>query len=238
MCASHDTASAVMSVPEISGNGIYISSGTWSLMGVESEKVINTEKSMNENFTNEGGYEYRYRYLKNIMGLWMIQSVRHELDDKYSFAELCEMAEECKTFPSRVDVNSDEFLAPESMIDAIKEYCKKTNQQIPEQIGEIATVIYQSLAESYGQTVKEIEENTGRTYEAIYIVGGGSNAEYLNKLTANATGKTVYAGPLEATAIGNIMAQAIRDEQIENLMEARKCVMNSFEIKKYQPDNN
>lgn len=147
-------------------------------MGVESEKVINTEKSMNENFTNEGGYEYRYRYLKNIMGLWMIQSVRHELDDKYSFAELCEMAEECKIFPSRVDVNSDEFLAPESMIDAIKEYCKKTNQQIPEQIGEIATVIYQSLAESYGQTVKEIEENTGRTYEAIYIVGGGSNAEY------------------------------------------------------------
>ena len=238
MCASHDTASAVMSVPEISGNGIYISSGTWSLMGVESEKVINTEKSMNENFTNEGGYEYRYRYLKNIMGLWMIQSVRHELDDKYSFAELCEMAEECKIFPSRVDVNSDEFLAPESMIDAIKEYCKKTNQQIPEQIGEIATVIYQSLAESYGQTVKEIEENTGRTYEAIYIVGGGSNAEYLNKLTANATGKTVYAGPLEATAIGNIMAQAIRDEQIENLTEARKCVMNSFEIKKYQPDNN
>ena len=238
MCASHDTASAVMSVPEISGNGIYISSGTWSLMGVESEKVINTEKSMNENFTNEGGYEYRYRYLKNIMGLWMIQSVRHELDDKYSFAELCEMAEECKTFPSRVDVNSDEFLAPESMIDAIKEYCKKTNQQIPEQIGEIATVIYQSLAESYGQTVKEIEENTGRTYEAIYIVGGGSNAEYLNKLTANARGKTVYAGPLEATAIGNIMAQAIRDEQIENLTEARKCVMNSFQIKKYQPDNN
>ena len=148
------------------------------------------------------------------------------------------MAEECKIFPSRVDVNSDEFLAPESMIDAIKEYCKKTNQQIPEQIGEIATVIYQSLAESYGQTVKEIEENTGRTYEAIYIVGGGSNAEYLNKLTANATGKTVYAGPLEATAIGNIMAQAIRDEQIENLTEARKCVMNSFEIKKYQPDNN
>ena len=238
MCASHDTASAVMSVPEISGNGIYISSGTWSLMGVESEKVINTEKSMNENFTNEGGYEYRYRYLKNIMGLWMIQSVRHELDDKYSFAELCEMAEECKTFPSRVDVNSDEFLAPESMIDAIKEYCKKTNQQIPEQIGEIATVIYQSLAESYGQTVKEIEENTGRTYEAIYIVGGGSNAEYLNKLTANERGKTVYAGPLEATAIGNIMAQAIRDEQIENLTEARKCVMNSFQIKKYQPDNN
>ena len=162
------------------------------------------------------------------MGLWMIQSVRHELDDKYSFAELCEMAEECKIFPSRVDVNSDEFLAPESMIDAIKEYCKKTNQQIPEQIGEIATVIYQSLAESYGQTVKEIEENTGITYEA----------EYLNKLTANATGKTVYAGPLEATAIGNIMAQAIRDEQIENLTEARKCVMNSFEIKKYQPDNN
>ena len=207
-------------------------------MGVESEKVINTEKSMNENFTNEGGYEYRYRYLKNIMGLWMIQSVRHELDDKYSFAELCEMAEECKTFPSRVDVNSDEFLAPESMIDAIKEYCKKTNQQIPEQIGEIATVIYQSLAESYGQTVKEIEENTGRTYEAIYIVGGGSNAEYLNKLTANERGKTVYAGPLEATAIGNIMAQAIRDEQIENLTEARKCVMNSFQIKKYQPDNN
>ncbi len=237
MCASHDTASAVMAMPDTTGNGIYISSGTWSLMGVENKDVLSDEKSMKGNFTNEGGYEYRYRYLKNIMGLWMIQSVRHELDDKYSFAELCEMAEECKSFPSRVDVNSDDFLAPESMIDAIKNYCKKTNQQVPEKIGEIATVIYQSLADSYGETVNEIEENTGRSYEGIYIVGGGSNAAYLNQLTANATNKTVYAGPGEATAIGNIVAQLIRDEQFKDLTDARKCIMQSFEIKKYEPAN-
>lgn len=235
MCGSHDTASAVMAMPCVKDNGLYISSGTWSLMGVENEEVINTEESMKSNFTNEGGYEYRYRYLKNIMGLWMIQSVRHELIDKYSFAQLCSMAEENKDFPSRVDVNSDEFLAPSSMIEAIKNYCRITNQKVPEEVGEIATVIYASLADCYGETIREIEQITKKKYDEIFIIGGGSNAEYLNCLTANATGKTVYAGPGEATAIGNIAAQMIRDGKFGQLSEARKCIMESFEIKKYDP---
>lgn len=235
LCGSHDTASAVMAMPCYEGKGLYISSGTWSLMGVELDEAFCNEESQIANFTNEGGYEYRFRYLKNIMGLWMIQSVRHELKDAYSFAELCDMAEECKSFKSRVNVNDDMFLSPENMIEAIKEYCKANGQQVPESIGEIATVIYQSLAECYGKTVLEIEANTGCVYDGIHVIGGGSNAGYLNQLTANATGKTVYAGPGEATAIGNIMAQMIEAGELKDLADARKCVFQSFGIKEYKP---
>jgi len=235
LCASHDTASAVMAMPKKNGNSLYISSGTWSLMGTELQKAICSEESQKANFTNEGGYNFRFRYLKNIMGLWMIQSVRHELNDGYSFAELCDMAQQCIEFPSRVDVNSDKFLAPASMIGAIKDYCKDTNQPVPEKVGEIATVIYQSLADCYKKTVKEIEAITGVTYDAINIIGGGSNAAYLNQLTANASKKTVYAGPGEATAIGNIMAQMIKSGELRDLSEARQAVFDSFEIKTYQP---
>lgn len=235
LCASHDTASAVMAMPKAEGEGLYISSGTWSLMGTEVMDAICTEDSRRANFTNEGGYDYRFSYLKNIMGLWMIQSVRHELKDAYSFAEFCNMAGACKEFPSRVDVNHDVFLAPDSMIQAIKNYCADTEQQVPESVGELACVIYQSLAECYGKTVREIEENTRREYDCIHIIGGGSNASYLNQLTANATKKSVFAGPGEATAIGNIMAQMIRNRELQNLSEARKCVLESFDIKEYKP---
>lgn len=237
MCASHDTASAVMAMPKAEGEGLYISSGTWSLMGVESENAICDEKSREANFTNEGGYEYRFRYLKNIMGLWMIQSVRHELEDKYSFAELCDMAEEYLDFPSRIDVNADRFLAPDNMMNAIQNYCKETEQKVPSKVGEIATVIYQSLAECYGKTVRELERNTGKSFDTVHIIGGGSNAEYLNQLTANATGKTVYAGPGEATAIGNLMVQMIQNKELTGLSEARACVLKSFDIKEYKPED-
>ena len=145
--ATHDTASAVVAVPA-QKDALYISSGTWSLMGVEQEEANCSEESRKANLTNEGGYEYRYRFLKNIMGLWMIQSVRHEYEDAYSFAQLCEMAEACRDFPSRVDVNDERFLAPDSMIEAIRRVCRENGQQVPENVGEIATVIYQSLAES------------------------------------------------------------------------------------------
>lgn len=233
LCASHDTASAVMAMPDAGGEGIYISSGTWSLMGVESETAHCDEKSRIANFTSEGGYDYRFRYLKNIMGLWMIQSVRHELNDTYSFAELCEMAEQDKDFPSRVDVNDNCFLAPENMTAVIREYCERKGQPRPETPGEIATVIYRSLADCYGETVRELEANTVKVYDSIRIIGGGANADYLNRLTANAAKKTVYAGPTEATAIGNLMAQMIKSGELKNLAEARKCVFESFEIKRY-----
>lgn len=235
LCASHDTASAVMAMPLVQGEGLYISSGTWSLMGVEAEQADCREQSRQGNFTNEGGYEYRFRYLKNIMGLWMIQSVRHELNDAYSFAQLCEMAAECREFPSRVDVNAPVFLAPDSMTEAIQDYCRKTEQTVPVTAGEISAVIYQSLADCYGQTVKQLQQNTGKTYDGIYIIGGGSNAAYLNQLTADASGMDVYAGPGEATAVGNIMAQMIHNKELEDLAKARKCVADSFRISHYKP---
>ena len=235
LCGSHDTASAVMAVPQTEGDGIYISSGTWSLMGIESPEPIITKEAATANLTNEGGYDHRFRFLKNIMGLWMIQSVRHEYQDAYSFAQLCDMAEESRDFSSRVDVNDQSFLSPDSMIEAIKQYCQKTGQPVPETVGELAAVVYRSLAQSYGETVKELETIAGRTYDSIHIIGGGSNAAYLNQLTADATGKIVYAGPGEATAIGNLLAQMIHAGDLADLKNARKCVRESFEIRTFAP---
>ncbi len=235
LVATHDTGSAVLSVPSNGDDGIYISSGTWSLMGVERKDADCSADSMKANFTNEGGYDHRFRYLKNIMGLWMIQSVRHELNDAYSFARLCQMAEECSDFPSRVDVNDSRFLAPESMTGAIQDYCRQSGQPVPETPGELATVIYQSLASCYGEVAGEIEAITGKKYTKIHIVGGGSNADYLNALTAKASGRTVYAGPTEATAIGNIVAQMLKSREFSSLEEARSCIFDSFGVKTFLP---
>ena len=233
---SHDTASAVLAVPSKTDKFAYISSGTWSLLGVELKNAICNEQSRKANFTNEGGYDYKYRFLKNIMGLWMIQSVRHELNDAYSFAELCEMATKEKAFPSRVDVDDNVFFAPKSMIEAIKNYCKKTGQKVPETPGEIATVVYQSLADCYKMSIENLEAMTGEKYDAINIVGGGANADYLNQLTANATGKTVYAGPTEATAIGNISAQMLATGDFKSVKEVRECIFDSFAVKTFKPE--
>ncbi len=233
--ATHDTASAVVAVPA-KGDALYISSGTWSLMGVEQDEANCSEESRKANLTNEGGYGYRYRFLKNIMGLWMIQSVRHEYGDAYSFAQLCEMAAECGSFPSRVDVNDSRFLAPESMREAVCAVCRESGQQEPKTPGEMAAVIYQSLAESYGETVKEIEDITGKHYDSIHIVGGGANADYLNRLTADRTGRTVHSGPTEATAIGNLTVQMLKNGEYGSLEEARKAIFDSFEIKTFKPE--
>ena len=231
--ATHDTGSAVLAVPANDDDFVYISSGTWSLMGVERKTADTSEKSCEMNFTNEGGYGYRFRYLKNIMGLWMIQSVRHEVNDRYSFAEICDMAEEAKDFPSRVDANDECFLSPENMTEEVKAYCARTGQKVPETFGELATVIYTSLAECYAKTVRELEEINDRTYSRINIVGGGSNADYLNRLTAKATGKEVHAGPGEGTAIGNITAQMIKAGEFASVEEARDNIHESFGIKVY-----
>lgn len=231
---THDTGSAVLAVPANDDDFVYISSGTWSLMGVEMARPDCSQQSCDLNFTNEGGYNHRFRHLKNIMGLWMIQSIRHEYGDKYGFAEICEMAEEAKDFPSRVDANDNCFLSPDNMTQAVKDYCKNSGQQVPETLGEIATVIYTSLAECYARTVKELEETTGRTYSRIHVVGGGSNAGYLNELTAKATGKEVHAGPGEATAIGNITAQMLKAKEFASVEAARDVIHESFGIKIYQ----
>lgn len=231
--ATHDTGSAVLAVPTNDDNAIYISSGTWSLMGIERKEADCSMASMEANFTNEGGYDHRYRYLKNIMGLWMIQSVKKEFEEDLSFAEICERASR-ETIPSIVDCNDDCFFAPKSMIEAVQNFCEKTQQPVPKTVGEISAVVYNSLAKCYGDTVKEIEAITGNTYDTIYVVGGGANAGYLNELTARYTKKRVSAGPNEATAIGNITVQMLQDGVFADLPEARTCIERSFDIKYYE----
>lgn len=230
--ATHDTGSAVLAVPTNDDNAIYISSGTWSLMGIERKEADCSMASMQANFTNEGGYEHRFRFLKNIMGLWMIQSVKKEFEEDLSFAEICERASK-ENIASIVDCNDDCFFAPQSMIKAVQDFCTNTNQQVPQTVGEISAVVYNSLAYCYGETVKEIEAITGNTYDTIYVVGGGANAGYLNELTAKYTGKKVSAGPTEATAIGNIAVQMLQDGVFADLPAARTCIGKSFDIKYY-----
>ena len=235
--ATHDTGSAVLAVPANDDDFIYISSGTWSLMGIERKTPDCSPKSCELNFTNEGGYAGRFRYIKNIMGLWMIQSVKKEWKEELSFAQICEQASK-EEITSLVDCNDDCFLAPKSMIEAVQTFCRESNQQIPETIGEIAAVIYNSLAKCYGETIREIEEITGNTYDTIYVVGGGANAGYLNELTAKYTKKKVSAGPTEATAIGNITVQMLHDGVFTSLPEARTCIGKSFDIRHYDENGN
>lgn len=235
LAATHDTASAVMAVPADKDGAIYISSGTWSLMGTEILKADSSEESRIRNFTNEGGYNKRFRYLKNIMGLWMIQSVRKEIAPDMGFGKICEKAA-AEKISSIVDCNDDRFLAPDNMTEEIKKSCKETGQKVPEGIAETASVIYNSLAECYIKCLKEIEERKGEKYsEEIYVVGGGSKAGYLNNLLAKKSGHTVKAGPAEATAIGNITALMIANGEISDLFVARKLIEKSFEIETYTP---
>ncbi len=244
--ATHDTGSAFLAVPARDEHAVYLSSGTWSLLGVENEVPITTRESMEQNFTNEGGAWYRYRYLKNIMGLWMIQSIRRELNGvayvqgkqkrtesskKWSFPDLIEAAKKEKNYRSIVDVNRDCFLAPDSMIQAIKDECKRTNQTVPETVGEIMQCVYTSLSICYRDAILNLEKLTGKKYTSINIVGGGCQDGYLNERTARATGLPVYAGPVEGTAIGNLIVQMIEAGEYENLQAARDAIRLSFEIK-------
>ena len=230
--ATHDTGSAVMAVPTNSDDSIYLSSGTWSLMGIERLIPDCTEMSRKHNFTNEGGYHHRYRYLKNIMGMWIMQNLLREFKHKYTFEELYEMAHIGRYFTSTVDVNDDMFLAPDSMIKALQDYCEQTGQEKPETECELLYCVYRSLAKCYAKTVAEIETVTGRTYDTIHVVGGGCQDKFLDRLLVEVTGKEVYAGPVEATAIGNIMAQMLRDDIFEDLKEARRVVAKSFDVKR------
>lgn len=234
--ATHDTGSAVLAVPSNQEDILYISSGTWSLMGTEQAQAICTRESMELNFTNEGGYDFRFRFLKNIMGLWMIQSVRKEWKElgfgEFSYQELCRMAS-MEDIATLVDCNDERFLAPASMIGAIGDFCMETGQKVPVTPGEMAAVIYNSLAMCYKKTLDEIEQITGKQYPFIHIVGGGANADYLNQLTAGYTKRTVFAGPAEATAIGNLIVQMIKAGEFGSLKEARAQVFKSFDIKTY-----
>ena len=250
LVAAHDTGSAFLAVPAKDDNAVYLSSGTWSLLGVENEKAITTEASRQANFTNEGGAWYRYRYLSNIMGLWMIQSVRRELNGvsyvagkdnrvatgkKWSFPNLIAEAEKEEGFNAVVDVNAPCFLAPESMIQAIKDECARTAQPVPETVGQIMQCVYTSLSQCYRDAIHALEGLTGKHYTSINIVGGGCQDGYLNRRTAQATGLTVYAGLVEGTAIGNLLVQMIEAKEFENLQAARNSIRSSFEIKEVNP---
>jgi rhamnulokinase len=230
--ATHDTASAVMAVPATEEDVLYISSGTWSLMGTELKKADCSRESKRTNLTNEGGYDYRFRYLKNIMGLWMIQSVRAEYAPEIGFEDINEMAAKC-TISSIIDANDERFLAPGNLTLEVQSACKDSGQQVPSGLGEVASVIYNSLAICYAKTLQEIETLTGKKFDAIHVVGGGANASYLNRLTARACKKEVFAGPTEATAIGNIAAQMIAGNELKDLMDARACIYRSFPIVVY-----
>ncbi|MBD5393767.1 MAG: rhamnulokinase [Lachnospiraceae bacterium] len=230
---AHDTASAVMAVPSNEEDICYISSGTWSLMGVERADADCSKEGKEANFTNEGGYNGQITYLTNIMGLWMIQSIKRELAPTISYKELCEQASK-ETIETIVDCQDDSFLSPENMVLAIQEFSRKTQQQVPETLPELAAVVYNSLARCYAAKFREIEKLTGKQYGRIHIIGGGSNAVYLNELTARYTGVSVHAGPGEATAIGNILTQMIHTGIFRDLAQARACVASSFEIQIYK----
>lgn len=228
--ATHDTGSAVLAVPAEGNDFLYISSGTWSLLGTESRRVCASHAAREANLTNEGGYEMRYRVLKNIMGSWMIQSVRNEAGRKQTFDELCEAAQQAGNFSSLVDVNDPSFLAPESMTAAVRHYCGTHGCPVPETTGELMRCIYRSLAKSYADAVEQLRTVTGRGFDRIHIVGGGSKDWYLNGLTARATGLPVFAGPVEATAIGNLTAQMLHAGLFGSVEEARACIRSSFPI--------
>ncbi len=232
--ATHDTGSAFLAVPARSDHAVYLSSGTWSLLGTELRAPITTPESMAANFTNEGGYDYRYRYLKNIMGLWMIQSIRREVGEEHSFQELIDAAE-ASGYQGVIDVNAPEFLAPDSMLQAVKDRCAQEGQPIPGDPAQALACVYQSLAVCYANAVRELSRLTGRSFDCIHIVGGGSNAAYLNRLTARASGLPVLAGPTEGTALGNLLAQMIAAGEFSGVDSAREAIHHSFDIQEVQP---
>lgn len=236
--ASHDTGSAFLAVPAGEGDSVTLSSGTWSLLGVELETPVTTPESRAANFTNEGGYQYRFRYLKNIMGLWMTQNLRREMAENGQlpgFGELSRLAREEADFPGRVDVDDPSFMAPESMSAAVRAYCERTGQPVPQSPGELLSCVYHSLAQCYAQSVRQLERLTGRSFQAVHIVGGGSQDAYLNQLTASATGLPVYAGPTEGTALGNLLVQMIAQGEFASLQEARDAIRASFAVKEVLP---
>ena len=231
---THDTASAVAAIPG-TGSFAFCSSGTWSLFGVETDEPILTDAVRDANFSNEGTIQGGFRPLKNIMGLWMLQSIRREAGEGVTFNALEQAAREAASFPSQVDVGHSRFLAPENMGEAVREACRETGQPVPQTLGELAACVYHSLAHSYAQSVQELSALTGREYTAVNIVGGGSRDGYLNQLTANATGLPVYAGPTEGTALGNLMVQMLAAGEFPDLAAIRKAVRHSFSIQEVLP---
>lgn len=236
--AAHDTGSAIVSVPGTDSNFVYLSSGTWSIMGIESPLPIISEQTLQMNFTNEGGVEGTTRFLKNIMGMWLIQEVQRIWEgegDKYTWPEMVEMARKSEPFKFLINPDDSMFLNPRDMTQAVRDFCYQTAQGTPQNHGETIRCIYDSLALKYRYTLEQIKDVTNQPVDVIHIIGGGANNHFLNQLTADATGLRVIAGPTEATAIGNIMLQAKSLGYIGSLSEIRQIVANSFELVQFIP---
>ncbi len=237
--AGHDTASAVAAVPAQSDNWAYLSSGTWSCFGVEVEEPIINEDSVMNNFTNEGGAGGKIRFLRNTMGLWLIQRCMKKWEqegESLSYDESARLALKSKEFRSVVNPDDPTFLNPADMPAAIAEFCRKTGQPVPEKKGEYVRCILESLALKYRFLIDNINAMRPKAVDVLHIVGGGSQNEVLNQFSANATGLTVIAGPVEATAVGNIMIQAIAKRMLDGIEDGRKAVACSFPLRSYKPD--
>ncbi|MEG0793254.1 MAG: rhamnulokinase family protein [Lachnospiraceae bacterium] len=237
--AGHDTQSALVAVPTQEKDFIFLSCGTWSLLGTELDEPLINKKTEFYNVTNEGGYGKRVSFLKNIIGLWCIQESRRQWMREgitYSFGELETMAAKAEPFQSFIDPDAPEFNPAGNIPRRIQEYCKRTGQKIPQSVGEIIRCINESLAMKYRIVMEEIEECTGKEYSTVYMVGGGIQSKLLCQFTANACHKNVSAGPVEATVLGNIALQLMSSGDITSLSEARKIIAKSQNIETYQPE--
>ncbi|MBS4194242.1 rhamnulokinase [Lederbergia citri] len=235
--ASHDTASAIIGTPGEGENWAYLSSGTWSLLGMELDSPVINETSFKENYTNEWGAFGTYRFLKNIMGLWILQEVQRKLQEEVTFEQLIEEAKQVKPYSQFINFDDQRFLNPENMIDEIQSYCSETNQSTPITPGELAAAVFYNLAIMYAVAIEELELIVGKKIEHLHVVGGGSRNEFLNQLTADLSKKIIYSGPIEATAIGNLVMQLISTDKINSLQAGRLLVSESFDIKKYEPSS-
>jgi rhamnulokinase len=234
----HDTASAVAAVPAEGDDWCYISSGTWSLMGVEIPAPIINDKSLKYNYTNEGGVGGKIRFLKNIMGMWLIQECRRHFrkeGHEHTYAELTQMAGRAKGFNALIDPDYAPFLSPGEIPVKIEQYCKETRQNAPTTRGDFVRTCLDSLALTYRRTLEGLEDILGRKIAVIHIVGGGCQNELLNQMTADATGRPVVAGPIEGTAMGNILVQAMAVGEIKDLAEARAIIRASFPVERFEP---
>jgi rhamnulokinase len=235
---SHDTGAAVAAVPAEGGNWAYLSSGTWSLLGIECARPIMSARSREFNFTNEIGYGGSIRFLKNISGLWIVQECRRTWTAegrKYTYDELTQMAEESSPLRSLINPMDERFAKPGQMPQKISDYCRETNQQMPSTPGQYVRCVFESLALLYGKTLLNLEEVSGQKISVLHIVGGGSRNALLNQFSANATRRAVLAGPVECTAAGNVLVQAIALGHIPSIEAARRVVRNSFPLKRFEP---
>jgi rhamnulokinase len=236
--AGHDTAAAVAAVPAMRKGYIYLSSGTWSLMGVELTEPIINERSLSCNITNEGGVAGTFRFLKNIMGLWLVQECRREwarAGEDCGYDELTQMAGEAPAFGPLVSLADERFLPPGDMPRRIQAYCRETRQAVPQSKGQIIRCALESLALEYRWVAERLDEIVGQPLPTLHIFGGGSQNRLLNQFAADATGRTVVTGPVEATAIGNVLVQAMALGHLTDLAEARALVRRSFEVDTYEP---